>query len=402
MRQALRSASYLGSRCPNEALRAASYLGSRCPNEALRAASYLGSRCPNEALRAATYLGSRCPKEALRAASYLGSRCPNEALRAASYLGNINGYSSQLVLRITFDNGGKGVYKIKRFPMQQETQPNHFYFSDIERPHSEIAGFHLDKVLGFYRVPPTIGRVLNITREIEQKGSNELTKTVHKSPVGNTCFFGKCQDYCKVDFSICGSPDTVQGAMIAFLPKRKTTTDLNMMMFPWIRLYSPKDKAKWELSEDFCDTDVKGHFDTRRILDFTDLGVFDFLTGNLDRHHVEFFEQFGNDTFLLHYDNGRGFGRSKYDCTSCIAPLRQCCLIRLSTLSKLVKLYIGPDSLSHVLRESLKTDPSYPVLWEPHLDALDRRVGKILQVVSGCINKKGKAWQEVVIDDGLN
>lgn len=28
--------------------------------------------------------------------------------------------------------------------------------------------------------------------------------------------------------------------------------------------------------------------------------------GNMDRHHYETFEKFGNDTFLLHLDNGRG------------------------------------------------------------------------------------------------
>lgn len=30
------------------------------------------------------------------------------------------------------------------------------------------------------------------------------------------------------------------------------------------------------------------------------------LSGNMDRHHYETFEKFGNDTFLLHLDNGRG------------------------------------------------------------------------------------------------
>ena len=29
-------------------------------------------------------------------------------------------------------------------------------------------------------------------------------------------------------------------------------------------------------------------------------------TGNMDRHHYETFEKFGNDTFIIHLDNGRG------------------------------------------------------------------------------------------------
>lgn len=28
--------------------------------------------------------------------------------------------------------------------------------------------------------------------------------------------------------------------------------------------------------------------------------------GNMDRHHYETFEKFGNKTFIIHLDNGRG------------------------------------------------------------------------------------------------
>lgn len=29
--------------------------------------------------------------------------------------------------------------------------------------------------------------------------------------------------------------------------------------------------------------------------------------GNMDRHHYETFEKFGNETFIIHLDNGRGW-----------------------------------------------------------------------------------------------
>lgn len=70
-----------------------------------------------------------------------------------------------------------------------------------------------------------------------------------------------------------------------------------------------------------------------RLLDVMDMTVFDFLmgrsllqcylgnrrslhsclhppsglcAGNMDRHHYETFEKFGNETFIIHLDNGRG------------------------------------------------------------------------------------------------
>ena len=35
-----------------------------------------------------------------------------------------------------------------------------------------------------------------------------------------------------------------------------------------------------------------------------DTAIFDFLQGNMDRHHYETFKDFSNNTFILHLDNG--------------------------------------------------------------------------------------------------
>lgn len=46
---------------------------------------------------------------------------------------------------------------------------------------------------------------------------------------------------------------------------------------------------------------------------------------------------YGNETFPLHLDHGRGFGRPFHDELSILAPVLQCCLIRKSTLVKLLE-----------------------------------------------------------------
>ncbi|KAK3089025.1 hypothetical protein FSP39_000214 [Pinctada imbricata] len=306
---------------------------------------------------------------------------------------------TQLKLIITFNDEGQALFKPMRFPREQETLPNHFYFSDYERHNAEIAAFHLDRVLGFYRVPPVAGRVFNMTFEIKRFADRKLAKTFFISPANNVCFHGSCSYYCDSGHAICGHPDTVEASLAAFLPpekmgKRKTWRN------PWKRSYSKHRKAYWEVYDDLCDKvrDKPPYNNGRRLQDLIDTHVFDFLQGNLDRHHYETFRDFGNNTFHMHLDNGRGFGKSKADEHTILAPLYQCCVIRYSTFMKLAKLYIGPEKMSILVKKSLLRDRVSPVVLDVHLIALDRRVMKILREVAQCL-EKGLDVTEVIVDD---
>ncbi|EDV43979.1 uncharacterized protein Dana_GF18751, isoform A [Drosophila ananassae] len=295
---------------------------------------------------------------------------------------------TQLKLIIEYPNDIKALMKPMRFPRDQQTLPNHFYFTDYERHNAEIAAFHLDRILGFRRAMPVAGRTLNITTEIYQLAEENLLKTFFVSPSLNLCFHGKCSYYCDTSHAICGNPDMLEGSFAAFLPNFESG-NRKLWRHPWRRSYHKRKKAQWETDANYCALvrDIPPYDEGRRLYDLMDMAVFDFLTGNMDRHHYETFKVYGNETFPLHLDHGRGFGRPYHDELSILAPVLQCCLIRKSTLIKLLEFHNGPKPLSQLMSESLSQDPISPVLWQPHLDALDRRTGIILQSIRDCIKR---------------
>jgi len=316
---------------------------------------------------------------------------------------------TQLKLIMEFESNGQAMFKPMRFPREQETLPNHFYFTDYERHNAEIAAFHLDRVLGFRRAPPVVGRLLNISSEIYPLAEGQLLHTFFVSPAGNICFHGKCSYYCDTSHAICGNPDMLEGSFAAFLPPKEAAAR-KVWRHPWRRSYHKRRKAQWEVDSDYCDLirSTPPYDRGRRLLDIVDMAILDFLMGNMDRHHYETFKMFGNDTFLIHLDHGRAFGRSKHDEVSILAPLYQCCVIRKSTLETLINFQTGPVSLSAAMRKSMKRDPLDPILWEPHLEALDRRLYLILKSVRQCVVQRKEAASsteqnidEIIIDDSF-
>ncbi|XP_049600919.1 extracellular serine/threonine protein kinase FAM20C [Syngnathus scovelli] len=306
---------------------------------------------------------------------------------------------TQLKLIMTFHNYGQALFKPMKQTREQQTPPDFFYFSDFERHNAEVAAFHLDRILDFRRVPPVAGRLVNMTREIRDvTRDKKLWKTFFISPANNVCFYGECSYYCSTEHALCGKPDEMEGSLAAFLPdlslaKRKTWRN------PWRRSYHKRKKAEWEVDPDYCD-EVKQTppYDRgTRLLDVMDMTIFDFLMGNMDRHHYETFEKFGNDTFIIHLDNGRGFGKHYHDEMSILVPLSQCCRVKKSTFLRLQLLAKEEYRLSAVMEESLLRDRLSPLLIRPHLEALDRRLGLVLRALADCVEKEG--YGNVVEED---
>ncbi|XP_074080812.1 pseudokinase FAM20A isoform X3 [Macrotis lagotis] len=311
-----------------------------------------------------------------------------------------SGVHLKLVLR--FQDFGKAMFKPMRQQREEETPEDYFYFIDFQRHNAEIAAFHLDRILDFRRVPPTVGRLLNVTKEILEVTKNEILQSV---------FFVSPAMYASLlSVHICARLNMLS---VATLTCWKAPSQHSCHLSTWpqdslcpahgsdlIHWQEKRSKclqklgiwSRWEVNPLYCDS-VKQTYpynSSNRLLNIIDMAIFDFLIGNMDRHHYEMFTKFGDDGFLIHLDNARGFGRHSHDELSILSPLSQCCMIKKKTLLHL-QLLTDPDyRLSDVMRESLQEDHLSPILTEPHLLALDRRLQVILRTVEGCIRTHGE------------
>lgn len=298
---------------------------------------------------------------------------------------------TQVKMVLTFRDGGQSLMKPWRVQREYETLPDHFYFSDIERHNAEISAFHLDRILDFRRAPPVAGRWFNITKDLFELADPAFRKTFFRSPANNVCFVGHCSYYCETETAVCGKPDMIEGSVAAFLPSFKSAPR-KTWRHPWRRSYSKHRTAVWEQDPTYCHRIVMNkhpYNSGRRLLDVMDMSIFDFLMGNMDRHHYETFEAFGNFTFPIHLDHGRAFGKHHHDELSILAPLIQCCRLRQSTHERVKLLASDRYRLSDVMRDSLATDRLAPVIIEEHLEALDRRLSIIIEQLSRCVTRIG-------------
>ena len=107
----------------------------------------------------------------------------------------------------------------------------------------------------------------------------------------------------------------------------------------------------------------------------------------MDRHHYENFDHFGEDGFVLHLDQGKGFGRHSWDEISILAPLYQCCKLRYKTWVVLSHIQNSAEGkLGDLLHDALEEDLLTPVLSDEHYTALDRRLKTIMKSINKCLS----------------
>lgn len=264
---------------------------------------------------------------------------------------------TQLKALLILEGGQKVVFKPKRYNRDYvvEGEP----YAGYDRHNAEVAAFHLDRILGFRRAPLVVGRFVNLRTEIKPVATEQLLST-----------------FLTVD-----------------------VWPLQKHRHPWGRTYREGKLARWEYDESYCDAVKKtSPYDSGpRLLDIIDTAVFDYLIGNADRHHYESFQDDEGASMLILLDNAKSFGNPSLDERSILAPLYQCCIIRVSTWNRLN--YLKNGVLKSALKSAMAHDPISPVLSSPHLDAVDQRLLSVLATVKQCTDQFG--MDTVLVEDRM-
>ncbi|XP_070207560.1 glycosaminoglycan xylosylkinase-like [Littorina saxatilis] len=121
-------------------------------------------------------------------------------------------------------------------------------------------------------------------------------------------------------------------------------------------------------------------------LDLVDSAILHYIITNADRKTNWVNNGIYQNLFVM-LDNGKSFQDPGRDEWLLLAPLFQCCRVRQTTYERLRVLEKGV--LSSVMREVLKADPVSPVLTDPHLTAMDRRLAHVILEIQECARTQG-------------
>ncbi|XP_023713908.1 glycosaminoglycan xylosylkinase isoform X2 [Cryptotermes secundus] len=329
------------------------------------------------------------PKRAPHLGSVLRTLCSTKIIRAE----NAQHQGTQLKLMLTLLGNQKAVFKPQWYSRSKVIGGP--VYAGKDRHNAEVAAFHLSILLGLRRSPLTVGRKVNLRREVMPVATNDLLETFYQEG-NNTCFYGVCY-FCGPNQPVCAQKDVMEGALVLWLPSKYK---LKKHRSPWQRTYKSHTVARWEVDDDYC-MRVKAMklYDPNtgpRLLDLIDAAIFDFLIDNGDRHHYDVFENVTNSMVLL-LDNGKGFGNPHRDHLDILAPLYQCCVLRKSTWDRL-QLFSG-NALSTSLEALLHHSHIAPVLTSLHLKALDRRLLFVFATVEMCFEQHGR--KKVLVYDAV-
>ncbi|MFW6050462.1 MAG: hypothetical protein ACODAU_04765 [Myxococcota bacterium] len=257
-----------------------------------------------------------------------------------------------LAFRITLEDGTQGYYK----PEQTFSGTNW---------HAEVASYHLDRMLGLGRVPPTVSRRLPWAPLRRAAGSDERTEEIIVQREGE-----------------------VRGAFVWWIPEDIPPISPGAHWERWIRVAGAIDASplvagyQWrrELREGTAPRpgEKKPPPTDELPAQLSDMVLFDYLTHNLDRWGTSFtnVRTRGPRGPLIFLDNAAGFFRGKHRIGVMDARLSVVQKFRRRTVEA-----IRAFDLSR-FRKRLSIEPLAPILSERLLQGLEVRRRHLLEHVA--------------------
>ncbi|PIK39710.1 putative extracellular serine/threonine protein kinase FAM20C [Apostichopus japonicus] len=299
---------------------------------------------------------------------------------------------TQFKILLEFENGNFAIAKPMRHKRDfywayNKTQQN---WQDQERHTAEIASFHLDRVMGFRRVPPCVGRKVDFLNEILMKGKDDGLLDTMTWRGDDICFIGDCAPvFCNKNHTICAENGTLEISVCQKIPGRRP---FHEEFNPWNHYITLRDKTSWKY-RNICTDILKKQRITRGrfFLDLMELVLFDHLIRNYDRHHYFLVNRIDrNMSFVVIVDNGKGFGNPYEDDIKCLAAIYQCCRFRNSTFNTMLALTKEGNKLGDLVKASLSKDPLAPILLDDFFPALDRRLLMFINEIYKCVSMFGQ------------
>lgn len=220
-------------------------------------------------------------------------------------------------------------------------------------------------------------------------------------------FQGTCR-YCRKAICI-ASEQHLKGSLSLWIP----TSSLSKFDNPWSETCSKRGTEKWRLRPDFCQnpslTSEYPFFasanDSRiGLLRLIDTAIFDYLIDYPDRNALYYAPSPSQSKGFILTENSKSFVNADHGDLAILAPLFQCCQIDKATWKILTRLESEtrtspknnpdePDLFSSKFGENfhrlMLIDPLYPFLGLEHIDAIERRLHKVIAIIDLCIEKYG-------------
>lgn len=244
-------------------------------------------------------------------------------------------------LKVTFADGKKAAVKLA-----QTGHPTD--------PRSEIAGYHLDRLVGFGRTAAVVGRrflLADLRAALVASGTDKA-------------FFDRFE-------KLTVSPDGhIDAALVAWHTAALTEEE---------------PAPSWSSALDTSEAAAEGALP--RLAEWSDLVVFDFLADNPDRYSGGNVLRLGKGGPLVFLDQGAAFGKNRSrDHLTTKDRLDKVCRFQPDTLAALRRI-AKDGGLAAALKKSVARDPLAPILDDVQLAAVDAR-WKDLEAHTGACKKR--------------